>query len=152
MSSKLTKIISIILWVLLGVSIILVGLFYFGSSVPGTEGTNMYEPKITETLLNWAYIMVIATIVIALGFSIVNLITYPKKLKQAAFMFLGVGVLVVVSYYLASDQALSMPGYDGNENVPKTLKYVGTGLYLTYIIFGIAFLTIVYSEVAKYFK
>ncbi len=152
MSSKLTLFISIILWVLLGISLLLVGLFYFGGAIPGTEGTNMYEPKITETLLNWAYVMVIATIVIALGFSIVNLITYPKALKQSIFILLGVGVLVIVSYYLASDQILSMPGYDGNENVPKTLKSVGTGLYLTYIIFGIAFLTIVYSEVAKYFK
>ena len=152
MSSKLTRIISIILWILLGVSIVLVGLFYFGSSVPGTEGTNMYEPKITETLLNWAYIMVIATIVIALGFSIVNLVTHPKSLKRGAFVLLGVGILVVVSYYLASDQVLSMPGYDGIENVPKTLKYAGTGLYLTYILACIALLTIVYSEIAKYFK
>ncbi len=152
MSSKLTLFISIVLWVLLGISLILVGLFYFGSAVPGTEGTNMYEPKITETLLNWANIMVVSTIVITLVFSIVNLITYPKALKRSLFIFLGIGVLVVVAYYLASDQALNMPGYDGNENVPKTLKNVGTGLYLTYIIFGIALLTILYSEVAKYFK
>ena len=152
MSSKLTRIINIILWILLGVSIVLVVLFYFGGTVAGTEGTNMYEPKITEAFLDWAYIMVISTIVIALGFSIVNLVTHPKALKQSVFIILGIGILIVVSYYLASDQILSMPGYDGNENIPKTLKNVGTGLVLTYILFGIAILTIVYSEVAKYFK
>ena len=152
MSSKLTRIINIILWALLGISLVLFVLFYMGSAVPGTEGTNMYEPTITETTLNWAYIMLFIAIALTIGFSVVNLITNPKALKRSLFILLGVGVLLVISYYLASDEVLSMPGYEGSENVPKTLKFAGTGLYLTYILAGIATLSILYSEVAKYFK
>lgn len=152
MSSKLIRIINIILWVLLGISLVLFVLFYMGSAVPGTEGTSMYEPTITETTLNWAFILLVVAVVLTLGFSIVNLVTHPKALKRSVFILLGIGVLIVISYYLASDQVLSMPGYEGSENVPKTLKLTGTGLYLTYILACIAMLSILYSEVAKYFK
>lgn len=152
MSSKLTKIISIILWVLMGISIILVVLFYFGSVVPGTEGTNMEEPVITELLLQWAKFMTVGATVIALGFSIMNLIINPKALKQSLIM-VGVGaVLVVISYLIADDQVLNMPGYEGTQNVASTLKSAGTFLWLAYILSGLAVLAIVYSEVAKYFK
>jgi len=152
MSSKLTKIINIILWVLMGVSVILVVLFYFGSVVPGTEGSNMEEPVITETLLRWAYIMAIGATIVALGFSIVNLISNPKALKQSLIM-VGIGaVLVFAAYFLADDQILNMPGYEGTQNIPGTLKFAGTFLWLAYILAGLAVISIVYSEVAKYFK
>lgn len=152
MSSKLTRIINIILWVLMGVSIVLVVLFYFGKIVPGTEETNMEEPVITELFLKWTYIMAIGATVVALGFSIVNLINNPKALKQSLIMIVVGAVLVVAAYFLADDRVLSMPGYEGTQNVPETLKFAGTFLWLAYILAGLAVLTILYSEVSKYFK
>lgn len=152
MSSKLTRIINIILWVLMGVSIVLVVLFYFGKIVPGTEETNMEEPVITELFLKWTYIMAIGATVVALGFSVVNLINNPKALKQSLIMIVVGAVLVVAAYFLADDRVLSMPGYEGTQNVPETLKFAGTFLWLAYILAGLAVLTILYSEVSKYFK
>ncbi len=152
MSGKFTKIINIILWILLGVSVILVVLFYFGKIVPGTEDTNMEEPVITEMFLRWTYLMAIASALLALGFSLFHAIMNPKALKQTLFVALGAAVLIIVAYFLSSDQILNMPGYEGIENEPGTLKWAGTGLYVTYLLAGLAVLSIFYSEIAKYFK
>ena len=152
MSGKSTKIISIILWVLLGVSVVLVVLFYFGKIVPGTKDTNMEEPVITETFLRWTYLMAIVSTLLTLGFSLYNAIMNPKALKQTLFVALGAAILIIVAYFLSSDQILSMPGYEGTENVPGTLKWAGTGLHVTYLLAGLAVLSILYSEISKYFK
>ena len=152
MSAKFIKIINYILYTLLGVSIILVLLFYLGSVVPGTEGTSMEEPVITETLLRWAYVMAILTAVLSVGFSIFNMIINPKGLKQGLFVLVGVVILFGAAYLLASDQILSIETYEGTQNEPITLKWTGTGLYATYILAAGAVLSILYSEIAKYFK
>lgn len=152
MSGKLKQIINIILWVLIGISLVFLVLFYFGKVVAGTEGTNMEEPVITDLALRWAYVMTLIATLTTLGFSVLNLIVNPKALKQGLLVLIGAVILVVVSYFLASDQILTMTGYEGSDNNPETLKIVGTGLYATYILAGAALLTIAYVEIAKYFK
>ena len=118
MSSKLSKIINIVLWVLLGVSVVLAVLFYLGKVVPGTEDTTMEEPVITELFLKWTYVMAIGAAAVTLLFSVLNLILNPKGLKQAIIGIVGLAVLLVVSYFLASDELLYMPGYEGTGNEP----------------------------------
>jgi hypothetical protein len=152
MDNKIRKIISIILYVLMGVSIVLVALFYFGKVVPGTEGTNMEEPVITGKILIWAAILVIITAGLALIFPIIQLLTNLKSAKGGLFILLGVAVLIFIAYTLASNEVLSIPGYTGTDNVPGTLKIAGTGLFTTYILAGLAVLSILYSEISTYFK
>jgi len=152
MSTRLSKIINIVLWTLMGVSFVLALLFYLGRIVPGTEGTNMEEPVITETFLKWAYVMVVGAFAATIVFSAINLILHPKGLKQAIIGIVGLGALLLVSYFLSSDEILYMPGYDGTGNEPSTLKFAGTFLYLTYILAGLAVLSILYAEIAKFFK
>ncbi len=152
MDNKIRKIISIILYVLMGVSIVLVALFYFGKVVPGTEGTNMEEPVITGKILVWAAILVVITAGLALIFPIINLVTNIKSAKRGLFTLLGVAVLIFIAYTLASNEVLSIPGYNGTDNIPGILKLAGTGLFTTYILAGLAVLSILYSEIANYFK
>ncbi len=152
MSDKIRKIISIILYVLMGISLVLVIMFYFGKVVPGTEGTNMEEPVITGKILIWAAILVLLTAGLAVVFPIMHLISNPKSAKQFLFVLLGVAILIFIAYSLASNEVLEIPGYIGKDNVPGTLKFVGTGLFLTYILSGLAVLSILYSEISNYFK
>lgn len=152
MSGKYIKIINYILYALLGISIILVLLFYIGNIVPGTEGTSMEEPVITETLLRWAYVMAVGAAVITVGFSIFNMIINPKGLKQGLFVLVGIIILFGAAYFLASDELLSIETYEGTQNEPITLKWTGTGLYATYILAAGAVFSILYSEISKYFK
>jgi uncharacterized membrane protein YuzA (DUF378 family) len=58
MSNIISKIITISLYVLMGISVVLMLIFYFGSDVPGTADTPMREPVVTETILTWAYVLV----------------------------------------------------------------------------------------------
>ena len=152
MSDKIRKIISIILYVLMGISLILVVIFYFGKVVPGTEGTSMKEPLITGKILSWAAMLVILTAGLTIIFPIIHLISNPKSAKQVLFVLLGVAILIFIAYSLASNEVLEIPGYTGKDNVQGTLKFVGTGLFLTYILAGLATLSILYSEISKYFK
>ncbi len=152
MDNTIRKTISIILYVLMGISVVLVAFFYFGKLVPGTEGTNMEEPVITGKILIWAAILVIITAGLALIFPIINLVSNPKSAKSGLFILLGVAILIFVAYTLASNEVLKIPGYTGTDNIPGILKIAGTGLFTTYILAGLAVLSILYSEISKYFK
>lgn len=152
MSSNLSKIVSYILYTLMAISVILTILFYFGKVVPGTEGTNMHEPTITKTILLWAGILIGVTFLLSLVFPLINIATNPKAAKGTLFTLIGAAILIFIAYLLASDAVLDMQYYEGNDNVPSTLKIAGTGLFTTYILAGLAILAILYSEIAKYFK
>ena len=85
-------------------------------------------------------------------FPLINLVTNLKSAKRGLLVLLGVAVLIFIAYSLASNEVLEIPGYSGGDNVPKTLKISGTGLFITYILAGLAVLSILYSEISKYFK
>jgi hypothetical protein len=54
---------------------------------------------------------------------------------------------------LSSDATLDIIGYTGTENSdPGTLKMVDTVLFLTYMLFGLAFGSILYAIISKAFK
>ena len=152
MATKLSKIVTYLLYFLMLVSVVLVILFYFGKVVPGTEDTNFEEPVITKTILLWAGILVGLTAVLSLAFPIINIVTNPKAAKGTLFTLIGAAVLIFIAWILASDAVLDMPHYEGKDNVPKTLKLAGTGIFTAYILAGLAILSILYSEIAKYFK
>ena len=136
---KLSKITSIILYVLLGVSAILGILFY----------TNSISE---EPLIDIMYVYVAIAAVFALGFPIYQLFTNPKGALNTLIGLGIMGVIVLIAYSMASDQVLNLVGYDGPDNVPSTLKTVGTGLITTYILFFLALLSIAVTEIYNAFK
>ena len=152
MSNKLAKIVSYVLYALMIISVGLALMFYFGKIVPGTEGTNMQEPVITKTILLWAGILAGLTALLSLIFPIIHMVTNPKAIKQTLITLVGVAVLIFVAWILASDAVLDMPYYEGKDNVPTTLKITDTGLIVTYFLAGLAILSILFSEIVKYFK
>ena len=152
MDNIIKKTISIILYLLMGISVVLIVLFYFGKVVPGTEGTSMEEPVITGKILIWSAILVIITAGLAVIFPLINLATNLKSAKNGLFVLIGVAVLIFIAYTLASNEVLTIPGYTGTDNAPGILKIAGTGLFTTYILAGLAVLSILYSEIANYIK
>ncbi|NBC82864.1 MAG: hypothetical protein GVY19_05730 [Bacteroidetes bacterium] len=150
--TKLSFILRIVLIVLMAVSGIFIILFYFGSAVQGTEGTEFYEPTITEGMLKWTYILFFVAIAAAVGFPLAYSINNPESAKKTGLAILFLGVVVLVAYLLADNTVLTIPGYKGEDNVPQTLKWAGTGLLTMYLLLGIAILTIIGTEVAKIIK
>ncbi|MFW5780955.1 MAG: hypothetical protein ACOCXD_00130 [Bacteroidota bacterium] len=147
---SLHKALSIVLYVLMGVSAILLLLFYFGPVVPETVDTSFEEPRITQTILYWAYGLGIAAAILALVFPLINIFTNKKNLKRFLVVLAVAAVIIGVAYLLASDKPIQVQVAE--EISPSTFKIVGTGLITMYLLAGIAILMIIYSEIAKYFK
>ncbi len=107
----------------------------------------------TDIALTWAYILILITLIAAITFPLVAVISNPKALIRLLMVLAGFAVLVVVSYVLSSDTAIEIIGYDGTGNTdPGTLKMVDTVLFLTYMLFGLAVGSILYAITSKAFK
>ena len=152
MSNKTSKILQILTWVLMGITVIFALIFYLGEVKPETVGTRLEEPTITQSFLVWAYILFVITAGITLVFSILNFIVNPKGGKKTLVSLLGGVVIIVIAYLLSDATVLDMPFYDGKDNVPGTLKFVDTVMFTAYILAALAFLSIVFSSVSKVFK
>ncbi len=107
----------------------------------------------TDIALMWAYVLILITLIAAIAFPLIAVISNPKALIRLLIVLAGFAVMVVVSYLLASDTAMEIIGYDGTGNSdPGTLKMVDTVLFLTYMLFGLAFGSILYAIISKAFK
>ena len=145
------RIATIILYIVAGISVVLAGLYYLGGSVPDTIGTTFEEKNFTSIILIWAVVLFVITGLITLIFSIFNIITDPKVVKNFLIVLGMAVVLIVISYFLASSEPLA----NLNIKTPPTasvLKWVGTGLNATYILAFISFLGIIASEVYSAFR
>lgn len=147
-----SRISSIILYILMGISVILTLWFFFGGYVEGTKGTNFAEPNNTSWILIWAVILIGIAGLMALIFPVVYFILNPKHIVRNLILLGSIAVIIFILYQLASDEILNLVSYNGPDNVPTTLKITDTGLFLTYLLGAVAFLLIIYSEVSKAFK
>lgn len=110
--------------------------------------------KRTDYALGWAYILLALAAIAAVLFPLITIVTDIKAILRLLAVLAGAAVLVILSYFVfASDATIDILGYTGTDNSdPATLKWIGTGLFSTYIIFGLALISILYSEVANLFK
>ncbi|MFP4366884.1 MAG: hypothetical protein ACLFQA_07300 [Bacteroidales bacterium] len=151
MSTLLTRIITILLYVLMGISVALMLFFYFGAEVPGTADTPMSEPVVTETILLWAGILVGLAAFSAIIFPAVRMIMNPKNAKKTLIGLVAIAVIVFVAWQFASDEVLQL-ATEHPDNVPNVLKMAGAQLGTMYILLAIAVLSIFYTEIRNLFK
>ncbi len=152
MSERITKLSSILLWVLMGLTVLFAILFYVGGAVPGTEGTRYEEPRVTNSFIVFAYILLAVTLLMLAFFALRNYVMNPKGLKGMLIALGILAVLIGLAALLADNTVLDLPHYKGSDNVPRTLFWTDIGLYVAYFLLAGAFLTIIYSVVSKYFK
>ncbi len=152
MSEKITKLTSILLWVLMGLTVLFAILFYVGGVVPGTEGTRYEEPKVTNSFIVFAYILFAVTLLVMVFFALRNMVLNPKGVKLALVALGLAAVLVGLAALLADNSVLYLPHYKGGDNVPRTLFWTDVGLYVAYFLLAGAFLAIIYSVISKYFR
>ena len=137
MSEGLSKILTIVLYSLMGISTLLGVLFYAGSID-------------SEILIYWCYALFFLGALAAIVFPIMQMAKNPKGAKSA---LIGVGALAVVfgiSYALGGDEMKD--GYLEFISGPGESKMVSAGLISFYILAVAAIVTTVYSGVSKMFK
>jgi len=140
MNQKYAKIIKIVLWVLMILSI---GVLVWGS----LTGFEANDGAATNVLLGWAYIVLgIALVsVICVGLY-VTATTNPKGLIKIGIALVAAAVLFGLCYLVAS--GAPAVGYSGAK-LPSAseLKMTDTILNLAYLVGGVAILSIIFSEV-----
>ena len=137
------------------ISIAVMVLFYLGGQVPAHEkiAADMSQPKFTDMVLYWAYILFAITIVVLLLFAIFTffkqLYESPKKALGGLLALVGIVALLLVTYLMGSGSLLDIPGYDGSDNNPATLKLTDMWLYSAYFLLSITFLAILVLPLFK---
>ncbi|WP_321286977.1 hypothetical protein [uncultured Sunxiuqinia sp.] len=150
---KLEKVLSIVLWVLLGVSAVLI------VSMMTNISENEADPTMgawINTNLTWSYILLGVGAVLAIVFALYHTFTDKEAAKKGAMALVFSGVVLAISYFIASDAIPQFYGVDkfvaeGTLNTTVS-KWVGTTLYATYILLGLTILSIAGSAVFRIFK
>jgi len=167
----LEKIVKILGWVVIGVSA-LIGILFFVQDAKTLETaleamkdlpSDMKILEVEKTadawgglVLNASIVLFIICAVMAVGFAIYKFITdaidNPKSAIKPAIALGAVALLVIISYSMASDAIHQFLGSDNFEITASTSKWVETSLYGMYILFGIAVVALIYTEVSRIWR
>ena len=160
MKVRIQKVSGTVLYVMLAITLVILGMFFFGGETPLDQrlvaDTAMEEPAQTDALIYWMYILfgiaVIITIAAAIYQFVTGFIDSPMTAIKSLLGLILIIVVLVISWAMGSDLPLVMPGYDGAENVPFWLKLTDMFLYTIYIMMGAMILLIFGFGIAKKFK
>lgn len=147
--SKLSKILSFVLYALIAVTVVLTVMYFTGGDVPGEA---YQTPVYTDMLLNWTKLLVAAAAAITILFEIVHVVMNPKNAVRSLVSIAVLVVISLVSYSLADATPMQLGGYEGPDNVPSMLKMAGAFLYGTYVLLGIVIVAILGGELSRIFK
>jgi hypothetical protein len=150
---KVGKFVTILLWVLIIVSAVLV--VSMMANISENEADPAMGSWITTNLV-WAYILMAFGAGIAIIASLIHMFSDIKAAKKGLISFVFLGVVALVSYLLASDEIPSFLGaqklMDEGILTHQVARLVDTGLYATYILLALAALSVAFSGVTRLFK
>ncbi len=151
--SKSGKIVTIILWVLLIISTVLVVSLMV--NISDNDADPVMGGWINSNLI-WAYILVAFAAGVAVISGLMHMITDKKAAKRGVITLILFAIVAGISYVFASDSIPQFVGVDKFINdgtlTAQVSKMVDTGLYATYILIGVAILSIAFSSVTRLFK
>lgn len=151
---KTRKFTSIILWVLMVLS---VGLFvYMVTNIDDESNPGKIAVQAITLNLNWAIGLFAIATIIAIVFALFQMLGEKSKAIRALIVLAIFAVVLVVSYSVSSSEIPSFFGVekflaDGTLNA-NISRWVDTGLYVTYILFAGAFLSIIGFTAANALK
>lgn len=107
----------------------------------------------TDIALIWGYILLVIALLAAVILPLIGVVTNTKALVRLGGVLAAAAVIILISYLLSSDTPIEIIGYEKFDNRdPVTLKWIDTGLFTTYALFGFTLIAILYSAVSKIFK
>jgi hypothetical protein len=151
--NKEGRIVTIFLWVLIIVSAVLV--ISLMVNISENEADPTMGGWINSNLI-WAYIMMLIGVGVIVFSGIFHMATDFSAAKKGLIALLFIGSVALISYLLASDQIPQFIGVQKFVNdgtlTPQIAKNIDAGLYATYILFGLAVLSIILAPVTRLFK
>lgn len=138
MTGSTARIVQWFLYVLLGVSALLGILFYLNPAAP-------------DTLIYWAYGLVIFGVIVTILASVGSLLINPKGAVKFVIILVLLVVLAIVAYSISANE-FSDRRLEELETTAMTSKVVGTGLIFMYALAIIGVLAIFYASISRIFK
>lgn len=132
------KYLSIIKYVFLATSALVVALFFLGA----TE---------VDLMLYWAYALLGLTVAAVILLPLINVIKNPAGAMRSLVGLVIVAIVLGVSYALASDTPIPKSAGGFFENSTE-LKLSDMGLYATYFAMGATILIVIGGEIKNIFK
>lgn len=156
MSDTLSKVVSIFFYVLVAISVVLVVVFYMAASNLAADATHAMQidqlGNVLEYFIIWAYLLLAIASIASIVFPLINLFTDLKSATKALIYLVAIGAVIFIAYSLGSDEIMTLPGYDGTDNVPSRLLFADTTLFTMYFLMIAGVGGMLYAEVAKIFK
>lgn len=145
-----SKIASVTMLILFALAIGIALFFYWGNVQPGTEGTPVEEPLVTDEIIILSYTYFGIALFVALLFAVFAVIRNPGSARG---ILIGFAVLIVIfglSYLLATGKTI--PEFNNPSNVKPILKMVDAGLKAVYIFIVLAVVGVIYTEISGMLK
>jgi multisubunit Na+/H+ antiporter MnhB subunit len=155
MKDSIRKLSGFALWAILGISFIIVILFYFGGEVPEAQRVvyDQAQPKYTDLFINWGLFLFGFLVVLTLTSCIYKVMKEYRNSPQETLRSLGAVILLffllVVTWFLGDTTSLKIPGYYGKENIPFWLRITDMWLYSICVLLGVIMLLIAYFAIRK---
>lgn len=137
--NNISKIVSIVSYLLLAVSI-----YFFIGFLSGWNDEG--------TFLGWSYFLFAIAGGATILFGIWNLVMFPKKAKTTLFGVVGLVVVFGLAYVISSEGSVSAKIMKDWEVTLSASHNIGMALWAMYILGFVATASIVYTEVSKMFK
>ena len=122
-----------------------------GRDVPAGEAV---ESGAMNVMFMLTYLLLGIAIASTLLFSIANLIAHPEKLKKTGMMLVGALVVVGIAYATASgtDIDIEEMANRGVSTDEDTVRRIGTGLNVFFILVVIAVVSMMWGGIKKVFN
>ena len=138
MNSKVSKILSLVAGLIGLIAIYFLVRIIMEGDDAVKESLDL-QNSLVSPFVSFAKVILIITTVLAVVFSLWNLIRHPKLLKKTLISLAALGLLLLVAYVMASDAAVT--NVSGNvikdgEAGPVS-KWVSTGIWYSMILGGI---------------
>lgn len=99
------------------------------------------------------YLLLAIAVIFSVFFALKKLLSSPGSLKKAIFVLVGLGVIVAISYGLSSDNAAVVDAMAdrGIETTESTVKKIGMGLNVFFILTIVAVVSMLVGGLKKMF-
>ena len=134
------------------VSLILIALAVILQIVVLMKGEDgLIGNSILDTYIRLAYVALIICALLAILFPLLSMVQNPKN---ALKVLGGLVVLVIIGFicYSIASNSFNIVELERLETTAETSRYVGAALYFTYIIGGLAVVSIIFSGISGLFK
>jgi hypothetical protein len=145
MDKTILNIFKIISLILIGLAAVLQILVL----IKGEEG--LMDNSILDNYMRLSYIALIIAAFLAILFPIIFMVQNPKNALKIGGALVVLVILGFICYSVASN-TFDIVQLEELETTAETSKAVGAALYFTYIVGGLAVLSIIYSGISSLFK